>query len=295
MKKRQQVTASERRWLARDLFPLGGRLGEAPAWPQPALDPSGGRLCRDAAGCRQAVQAPQSPEMGDLSPSCDRRRPIHIPCGYRPNSLIAGGTTNAKRNIEHAGRHLWSSVSAVSLGGGCISTRASSSEDCCRVSQRRGAENALGRRDGKECQHPLSFSSHQSPGQTCKEVPGEAGQLLLQEGLRSSCNCLCSKSRTRNFQCQADAKSEDRKIGLGDGLGAQGASENEQGNKDKHLSGSAFQALLSRRHRPLSYTQPRRMPGLEPPATCLLRAASSHSPKPAAEMPFPGQDFKQEK
>ena len=80
-------------------------------------------LQRDAAGCRQAVQAPQSPEMGDLSPSCDRRRPIHIPCGYRPNSLIAGGTTNAKRNIEHAGRHLWSSVSAVSLGGGGVFQR----------------------------------------------------------------------------------------------------------------------------------------------------------------------------
>ena len=86
-----------------------------------------------------------------------------------------------------------------------------------------------------------------------------------------------------------------RKTGLGDGLGAQGASENEQGNKDKHLSGSAFQALLSRRHRPLSYTRPGRRPGLEPPATCLLRAASPHSPKPAAEMPFPGQDFKQKK
>lgn len=92
-----------------------------------------------------------------------------------------------------------------------------------------------------------------------------------------------------------DAESEDRKTGLGDGLGAQGASENEQGNKEKHLSGSAFQALLSRRHRPLSYTWPRRRPGLEPLATYLLRAASPHSPKPAAEMPFPEQDFKQEK
>lgn len=51
------------------------------------------------------------------SPGCDWRRPIHIPCGYRPNSLIAGGTTNTKRNTEHAGRHLWSLVSAVSLGG----------------------------------------------------------------------------------------------------------------------------------------------------------------------------------
>lgn len=33
---------------------------------------------------------------GTFLPACDRRRPIHIPCGYRPNSLIAGGDNQHK-------------------------------------------------------------------------------------------------------------------------------------------------------------------------------------------------------
>lgn len=97
MKKRQQVTASERRWQAHDLFPLGDRLGEAPAWPQPAPDPSGSRLCREtllATGRRCRLLRAQ--KWGTFLPACDRRRPIHIPCGYRPNSLIAGGDNQHK-------------------------------------------------------------------------------------------------------------------------------------------------------------------------------------------------------
>lgn len=76
------------------------------------------------------------------------------------------------------------------------------------------------------------------------------------------------------------------------GLG-QGASENEQGNKEKHLSRVLPSRLCSAEGTVLSLTHGPGRPGLEPPATCLLRAASPHSPKPAAEMPFQRQGFKQ--
>ena len=194
--------------------------------------------------------------------------------------LIAGGTTNTEHSAERAVRHLWSLVSAVSFAGGvgwCISMRTSSPEDCCRVPQRRGAKNAPGCRNGKECQHPLSFSSHQSPGQTCKEVPGEEVSSCSRKGSGAHATARVQRaglgtSSAKHF-C-TDAERKDRKTGLGDGLGAQGASENGQGNKEKYLSGSAFQALLSRRHRLLSHTWPGRRSGLEPLAICLLRAAS---------------------
>lgn len=130
--------------------------------------------------------------------------------------------------------------------------RTSSPEDCCRVPQRRGAKNAPGRRNGKECQHPLSFSSHQSPGRTCKEVPGEEVSSCSRKGSGAHATACVQRAGpgtagVRHF-C-TDAEREDRKPGRGDGLGAQGASGSEQGDTEKHLSfclpGSAQQKASS--------------------------------------------------
>lgn len=105
---------------------------------------------------------------------CDLKKPTYVLYGNRSNSLIAGGgkkqpTRNTKQNKQASISRVL--VSAVSFW--CVSTRTSTLKGCSSDSQRRGAESAVGHGNRETHGHSLSFSSHQSPGQTWKEAPGE--------------------------------------------------------------------------------------------------------------------------